>query len=155
MLKVVGVKESSPARIELGEYVLLNVEFDNERLPAAPFYWRTGDFLRSLVEVGINRRSGALAKVGLVVYGESALLSNEAEYWEYVSIVGIPLLNVDDWPADRYKDEPGYLAVAESNTCLLISFSPDKTVDSVCESDGVRFGVNSNRDLTWIAIRKP
>lgn len=154
MLKVVGVKEPSSAMIEFGEYVLLNVEFDNERLPTAPFYWRTGDFVGSLVEVGINRRSGAVAKIGLIAYGESELLSSAAEYWECVSIAGVPLLNVNDWSSDRYKDEPGHLAVAENDLCLLISFSLDKKVDSVYESCGVGFGVNSNCDLVWISIKK-
>ncbi|RON53981.1 hypothetical protein [Pseudomonas frederiksbergensis] len=154
MLKVVSVKEPSSTRIEFGEYVLLNVEFDNERLPPAPFYWRTGDFVGSLVEVGINRKSGAVAKVGLIAYGEPKSLFSESKYWGGVSIAGIPILNVDGWPIDRYKDEVGYFTVEESELCFVLLFSPDNAVQSVYESFGVRFGVNSNYDLVWIAVKK-
>ncbi|MCG6575932.1 hypothetical protein EGM97_14585 [Pseudomonas sp. AF32] len=154
MLKIVGVKEPSLAMVEFGEYVPLNVEFDSERIPAAPFYWRTGDFLNSLVEIGINRRSGAIAKLGLIVFDGSEPLFNGEKYLEGSSIDGLPILNVDDWPVDRYRDELGYVAVMENDYCLCILFSPDDIVEFVYESGKVRFGVNSSCDLVWIAIRK-
>ncbi|MCI0996542.1 hypothetical protein [Pseudomonas corrugata] len=154
MLKIIGIKEPSLARIEFGEYVPLNVEFDSERIPAAPFYWRVGDFLSSLVEVGINRRSGAIAKLELVVFDGVQTLFNEGKYLEVNSIPGLPIMNVDDWPVDRYRDESGYVAVMENDCCLCILFSFDDVVELVYESDEVRFGVDSNCDLAWIAIRK-
>ncbi|WLG46432.1 hypothetical protein [Pseudomonas sp. FP1740] len=154
MLRVVGVKEPSSVIVEFGQYVLLNVEFCKEQVPAAPFYWRVGNFVDSLVEIGLNRSSGAIAKVGLIAYGESDFLVSDEDYLKCVSVAGLPMFNIDGWPSDRYRDEVGFLSVAENEVCLVLQFSLDRVVSRVYDSCGVRFGVNLNDDLAWIAVSK-
>lgn len=154
MLKVIGSKEPSSATVEFGEYVPLTVEFNDERLPAAPFYWRIGNFVNSLVEIGINRQSGAVAKIGLVAYSESDLLSKSFDFLNVRCTAGLPVIDTDGWPNDRYKDEVDFFTVAENVSCVLLCFSPDRVASIVYSSDGVRFGVNINNDLIWIAVQK-
>ncbi|WP_147407017.1 hypothetical protein [Pseudomonas sp. 91RF] len=154
MLKVTGCKEGSLAEIQFGEYVIADVVFEGERHPAAPLYWRVGDFAESLLEIGINRVSGAVAKVCLVACGEREVLQDHRQYLAGSSISGIPVFDIAGWPDSRYKDEVGYLEVAESEAVLVMFFSSDKVVELVYEFSGVRFGVAFGGRLIWIAVDK-
>jgi hypothetical protein len=58
--KLVGCKDYT---LNIDEYVPLNIEFNS--MCSHPLYWRGGNGLTSLIEIGIDRVSGELKSITL------------------------------------------------------------------------------------------
>jgi hypothetical protein len=81
------------------------------------------------LEIGINRVSGAVAKVCLVACGERKVLQGHRRHLAGSSISGIPVFDIAGWPDSRYKDEVGYLEVAENEAVLVMFFLPRRSLN--------------------------
>ncbi|TXL61642.1 hypothetical protein FHP05_13205 [Cerasibacillus terrae] len=58
MLKIVEYKERQSANIEYDIYTPINIEFGTWNISKEPtIYWRTGDFKKSLIEIGLGKYS--------------------------------------------------------------------------------------------------
>ncbi|MES9717656.1 hypothetical protein [Bacillus safensis] len=56
MLKVTEYKDSQSINIEYDLYTPINIEFGSWNISKEPtIYWRTGDFKKSLIEIGIAK----------------------------------------------------------------------------------------------------
>ncbi len=61
-----------------------------------PNYWRTGDFKQSLVEIGVDKSTGAICKVAVVSLNK--LHNDAAEKADLDSIgLGLPCVKTDAW----------------------------------------------------------
>ncbi len=61
-MKMSSLRRCCPVDIESDGYVPVMARFRDE-FEAPPIYWRTGDFKKTLVEIGVDRNNGAICKI--------------------------------------------------------------------------------------------
>lgn len=68
MLKIESYKDVQEELIEYDLYIPINIKFGNQSDINAPiFYWRTGDFQESLIEVGIGKEEKEIRTITLTI----------------------------------------------------------------------------------------
>jgi len=81
--------------------VLVNVAIDGSR-SLTPLHWRGGDWTKPPLDIEVNPTNGAVQGLQVVLQDERVQrgpLESEPE-----RVVGIPVVELADWPEDRYKD---------------------------------------------------
>lgn len=68
-MEIESINPVVTVEIECDSYVPVIIRFDGYEGPISwvPKYWRTGDFKRSLIEIGMNPNSGAICKIVLTL----------------------------------------------------------------------------------------
>jgi hypothetical protein len=79
MLEVIGFHPVEDTALEIDEYVPLRFRCQDTFDPV-PLYWRTGDFHRQLIEIGLNPYSGAVCKITVTGLGEHSLAFRYVKY---------------------------------------------------------------------------
>lgn len=119
LLKIIGLKRDEKVVAEFGDYLPFKFDLtDGESCNCV--YWRLGNFKSSLIEIGVDRKSGVVASFSLVIFdcferGVPELSTSlRAE-------VGVPCFSVDCWHEEMLLDERAEVRVFyDSNKMMLI-----------------------------------
>ncbi|WP_078577826.1 hypothetical protein [Salipaludibacillus agaradhaerens] len=153
MLKVTKYKESESVNIEYDVYTPINIEFGNWNISKEPtIYWRTGDFKKSLIEIGVGKYTGNIRSITLT-------LSENVHHMETLDcnmknitlINGTPNFQIEEFNDKTYIDENGELNVYIGRDKVFISFSESETV-SVVQNDNVGFALDENNMVCGVIV---
>ncbi|MBG9791229.1 hypothetical protein ABD76_01220 [Paenibacillus dendritiformis] len=144
------VKEES---IEFDEYVPITVRWGaNERSFDKVLYWRTGDFKKSLFEMGISEQDGGLVSFTLTLIDSEKVKISENHEGVTSSIQGLPLFNKDTIFNDSvYFDDITDIKVEVSNNSFSILFDQLPIVSHI-QNGRVRFGLTEQKLLAKIEV---
>ncbi len=152
MLRFVGVAGVVPCRIEIDMYVAVDVVFGQwYGAPLPAIYWRRGDFIHSLMELGVAPRSGVIRSVTLTLPGHVSWDPACCPPSGAPDQAGVPVFDVAGWPESGFRDEPGQLDVCVSEDRIRMTFSP-MAVSQWVVCGRVRFGVNQDSDLAAVEV---
>ncbi|MFA3776294.1 hypothetical protein V2B35_15015 [Bacillus safensis] len=153
MLKVTGYTDSQSINIEYDLYTPINIEFGSWNISKEPtIYWRTGDFKKSLIEIGIGKYTGSLRSITLTLSENVHKMENlELDKKNINVIKGVPNFQVEEHNDKTYIDEKGKLDVYIGLDKVLISFSENDTV-SVLQNDTVGFALDKDEVVCGIII---
>lgn len=152
MLKVLEHKIKKPENIEFDVYTPLNIEFGSWNIAKEPtIYWRTGDFKKSLIEIGIGKYTGDIRSITLTLI-ENVCRKNDLKIKNLKVLEGMPTIKVDQFLNETYIDEKGEMKAYIGTNMLLILFSENQIV-SIVQNDHVGFGIDSKNLIGSIMVR--
>ncbi|MBW0259433.1 MULTISPECIES: hypothetical protein [Bacillus] len=153
MLKVTEYKDSQSINIEYDLYTPINIEFGSWNISKEPtIYWRTGDFKKSLIEIGIGKYTGSLRSITLTLSENVHKMENLKLDKKNINVIkGVPNFQVEEHNDKTYIDEKGKLDVYIGLDKVLISFSENDTV-SVLQNDTVGFALDKDEVVCGIII---
>lgn len=153
MLKVIEYKESQSVNIEYDVYTPINIEFGTWNISKEPtIYWRTGDFKKSLIEIGIGKHTGSIRSITLTLSENvQKVESLNLDMKNITLIKGTPNFQIEEYNDKTYVDENGKLNVYIGIDKLLISFSENDTV-SIVQNDNVGFSLDKNKMVCGIIV---
>ncbi|MEC1079517.1 hypothetical protein P9A91_16080 [Bacillus safensis] len=153
MLKVTEYKDSQSINIEYDLYTPINIEFGSWNISKEPtIYWRTGDFKKSLIEIGIGKYTGSLRSITLTLSENVHKMENLKLDKKNINVIkGVPNFQVEEHNDKTYIDEKGKLDVYIGLDKVLISFSENDTV-SVLQNDTVGFALDKDELVCGIII---
>lgn len=149
MLTIVGQEFCAQMDAEFGSYVPFKLRSQTD--DGSPhFYWRTGDFETSLLEVEINPADGQLIGASLLLPGRVSRNFPILNFPDQISD-GSPRVCVNNWPDDRFLDETGLLQVFVDLSRLLILLGNSVAIRSI-SAGNVTFGICASDSLVWILV---
>ncbi|MGG3386007.1 hypothetical protein GWJ21_14435 [Bacillus coagulans] len=153
MLKVIGYKEGQSTNIEYDVYTPINIEFGTWNISKEPtIYWRTGDFKKSLIEIGIGKYTGNIRSITLTLCENVYKTGNFNFNMKSITLnKGIPIFKVDELNNETYLDEKGQLNVFIGIDKIFISFSENEIV-SIVQNDNVGFAIDTNETICGIIV---
>ncbi|MGX9292764.1 hypothetical protein ACSLGF_16500 [Bacillus sp. A015] len=153
MLKVTEYKDSQPINIEYDLYTPINIEFGSWNISKEPtIYWRTGDFKKSLIEIGIGKYTGSLRSITLTLSENvHKMESLKFDLKDINMIKGAPNFQVEEYNDMTYIDEEGKLDVYIGIDKVLISFSENDAL-SILQNDTVGFALDKDEVVCGIII---
>lgn len=131
LLKIEKIHEEIKETIEIDQYIPIKIKWGKWDLCSEnTFYWRTGDFKKSLIEVGIASKSGLIRSVTLV---HSDYISFEQMENDLTNTVehGAPMFLINSVEEKTRLDEQGMLRVNYSSCTLGIILSSNPIVKKV------------------------
>lgn len=153
MLKVIEYKEGKSENIEYDVYTPINIEFGTWNISKEPtIYWRTGDFKKSLIEIGVGKYTGNIRSITLTLC-ENVYETEESNFdMKNVTLIkGMPNFDVEKFNNETYVDEKGKLNVYIGNDKVLILFS-DNEVVSILQNANVGFAIDTNEIVCGIIV---
>lgn len=153
MLKVTEYKESQSVNIEYDIYTPINIEFGTWNISKEPtIYWRTGDFKKSLIEIGIGKYTGNIRSITLTLSENVHKMESLGLDMKNITLIkGTPNFQVEEYYDKTYIDEKGELNVYIGIDSVLISFSENDTV-SIVQNDTVGFILDKNKIVCGIIV---
>ncbi|PDY34173.1 hypothetical protein COO17_27950 [Bacillus wiedmannii] len=153
MLKVKEYKKSQSINIEYDVYTPINIELGSWNISKEPtIYWRTGDFKKSLIEIGIGKYTGNIRSITLTLSENvHKMESLNLDMKNITLIKGVPSFHVEEYNDKTYIDENGELYVYIGIGTVLISFSKNDTV-SIVQNDNVGFALDRNKMICGIIV---
>lgn len=113
-------------------------------------YWRTGDFKKSLIEIGFAQKTGQIRSLTLTLC-ESVYKFQEWNIENIEPIKGVPVFSIDRQQNEMYIDEKGILNVYISDKTVYIEFSAHE-VESLIENNHVLFCLDSDDNFCGVII---
>lgn len=153
MLKVIDYKDSQPINIEYDLYTPINIEFGSWNISKEPtIYWRTGDFKKSLIEIGLGKYTGNIRSITLTLSENVHKMESLKLDMEDINMVkGVPSFQIEESNDNTYIDEKGKLDVYIGMDKVLISFSENDAV-SILQNDTVGFALDKEEVVCGIII---
>ena len=153
MLKVTEYKESKSINIEYDVYTPINIEFGTWNISKEPtIYWRTGDFKKSLIEIGVGKYTGDIRSIKLTLSENVHKIENSNLDMKNITLIkGIPNFQVEEYDDETYIDENSKLNVYIGIDKVLISFSENDTV-SIVQNDNVGFALDINKMVCGVIV---
>lgn len=153
MLKVIDYKDSQPINIEYDLYTPINIEFGSWNISKEPtIYWRTGDFKKSLIEIGLGKYTGNIRSITLTLSENVHKMESLKLDMEDINMVkGVPSFQIEESNDNTYIDEKGKLDVYIGKDRVLISFSENDAV-SILQNDTVGFVLDKEEVVCGILI---
>lgn len=153
MLKVIDYKDSQPINIEYDLYTPINIEFGSWNISKEPtIYWRTGDFKKSLIEIGLGKYTGNIRSITLTLSENVHKMESLKLDMEDINMVkGVPSFQIEESNDNTYIDEKGKLDVYIGKDRVLISFSENVAV-SILQNDTVGFVLDKEEVVCGIII---
>jgi hypothetical protein len=151
LLKVAATEEATRPRIAVGEYVPLAVEWDCG--PHLPLYWRPGDHVRSLVEVGLHPGTGAICSIRVVLPGEDVeILDEGVPAVDLAATSGRPLFETDRWRGLRFLDVHLLFTLILRRDSVTLRFAPPGLHSSDLASGDVRFHLSGEGTVVGLSV---
>lgn len=151
MLRIVGCQDCGKTEIEFGDY--LPFKFWNHAQSNEPkLYWRTGDFKSTLLEIEIDCVASQIIGVSLLLPGKVSRNFPKLNLSNAIRTDGYPIVDTNEWPGDRIKDEPNALLVFVDSSRLLITLSDSVATTKTISADDATFGVDANDSIVWILV---
>lgn len=151
MLKTLECRDKKPMKVEFDVYTPINIEFGNWDISEdKTAYWRTGDFKKSLIEIGFSQKTGEIRSITLTLC-ESVYKSKEWNIENIEPIKGVPVLSVDRQQNETYIDEKGILNVYITDKTVYIQFSAHE-IESLIENNHVLFCLDCDDNICGVII---
>ena len=153
MLKVAEYKESQSVNIEYDIYTPINIEFGTWNISKEPtIYWRTGDFKKSLIEIGIGKYTGNIRSITLTLSENVHKMENLNLDMKNITLInGIPNFQVEKYVDKTYIDEKSKLNVYIGIDKVFILFSENDTV-SIVQNDNVGFALDKDKMVCGVLV---
>ncbi|MEH7642407.1 hypothetical protein V7198_11955 [Bacillus pumilus] len=153
MLKVIEYKDSQPINIEYDLYTPINIEFGSWNISKEPtIYWRTGDFKKSLIEIGLGKYTGNIRSITLTLSENvHKMESLKLDMEDIIMVKGVPSFQIEESNDNTYIDEKGKLDVYIGRDKVFISFSENDAV-SILQNDTVVFSLDKEEVVCGIII---
>lgn len=130
--------------------VLINVEIEGSN-SLAPLHWRTGDWTKPPLDIEVNPSDGAVQAIQVVLQDENVPLG--ALRAGHEGAVGIPLVDVEGWPDDRYRDVRCSVELARATTGeLIVTFGELGSTSHAGLPGSLVFGWDGSGHLCEIVI---
>lgn len=160
MLQITSYSCEVESDVELDEYIPLKFQALLD-LMSAPLYWRTGDFHKTLIEIGLVNTNdmsqlpgGLVYKITLVSLDPKCLVSDIIfEIPEVGTTNSLPICNILNWPENRFKDEPGPVKVYVGKNEIQIAFTEKADIINIYTNGSTRFGADGNGNLVLLSFR--
>ena len=154
-MQVDSIAPVESASIEFDGYVPVVIRVNGE-FEWPPRYWRTGDFEKSLVEVGVDPNSGALCKV--TVTSVDGLSNQPISPIGMVDSVpnGLPRAVLATWPDGQTRvDEQHELTASLVGNRLTVAFGEfDQPMTNSVRCDRVIFLIDESNTLRGIELHE-
>ncbi len=151
MLNVTKVSNSVSEKIEVDQYIPIKIVWGKYNIfSEETLYWRTGDFKKSLIEIGIASRSGVIRSL-TVVHSDKINFNKDKINWPELVSDGTPMFNVQSWPHNGRKDEDGLLELCCNGNTLDIIFSKEMITHKIV-SGRICFGLNVDANLCVVSV---
>ncbi|AVQ47144.1 hypothetical protein [Clostridium botulinum] len=152
MLKVLKCKEKEVVKFQFDIYVPINIKFGSWDISEdQTIYWRTGDFKKSLIEIGIGEKTGDIHSITLIL-AENVYKLNNFDNGNSNIIEGMPKIKLDNLVNKTYNDKKGDINVYVDRDNIYILFSKNE-VSSFIKNYNVEFGLDNDGMINMIIIR--
>lgn len=150
MLKIESYKDVQEELIEYDLYIPINIKFGNQSDINAPiFYWRTGDFQESLIEIGIGKEEKEIRTITLTICNN--VYERERDDISFLrTVAGVPIVAIECLENNMCVDYEGILKFCYDEDGISILFSESKPVLCI-KNKSVNFLVDI--DNNWIGLR--
>lgn len=139
---------STPPQIQTDYYIPLKVRIPRES-GEVPSYWRTGDFLHSLVEAGLDPKSGRLVTVTVTLVHAEHTPEAPTAPAPRPGEPGYPILDLARVHG-HFTDDPGPVLLHLGPDFVWLSFSQDTPHVRELRCDGLRFLIGA--DDAWLGL---
>ncbi|MGG2111887.1 hypothetical protein ABFY60_15415 [Lysinibacillus pakistanensis] len=151
MLQVIQYEERQTVNIEFDLYIPINIEIGTWNISKEPtLYWRTGDFKKSLIEIGVGKYTGKIRSITLTLC-ENVYNTENLNFKDINFIEGLPIFQIEESIDKTYIDEKGKLNIYIGNDKVLILFSENEII-SIAQNDNVGFAIDNNKMVCGIII---
>ncbi|CAM4301679.1 hypothetical protein SESI111939_22800 [Serratia silvae] len=159
MIMLKNIVECDSQTLEMDEYVPFTIEFGSK--PLQLIYWRGGDGTLSLIEIGLNMKSGAIHSVSLVSINPMDVSETKEQYTKSLpEKIGLPIFDITDWNvndtseySNRFQDEfCSGISLAIGSNFLVVSFKNAEGPVQYVRDDQVRFGFSQKGELSTLEI---
>lgn len=152
MLRIIGSTEVEICTVQVTDYLPISVRCA-EVASLTPLYWRTGDFKKSLLEIGLNQNTGAICKVTVTLIGN--YLKETVEDFPEASILQgcLPICDITGWPGDRFKDELFAFTTLIGEDSVSIWVAPEEPLSTIYEFGQIRFATDREGYLRLIQFK--
>jgi hypothetical protein len=138
------------------EYIPLSVLFESEEL-SSPIYWRAGDGKYSLVEIGLNRKTGAIYSITLTSIPSENVCSGRVLIAEEEWVKGLPSFDTTEWVEGQYDsdfmdDFSIDISLSIGEDSLSLNFKNSGAVKSFIRNYNVCFGMSNDGKLLSIIL---
>jgi hypothetical protein len=115
-------------------------------------YWRTGDFKKSLIEVGVDPSNGAICKItvtSLAGIGSHAFQMADLSATQ----AGLPCISLEDWAGSSRKDVEQPVEATLIGNRLVLQFGPQRgQLTTAIRNGRVVFQIDQSRIISGIEI---
>lgn len=161
MLKFKEEVDCLASSVDFDEYVPFTAEFESDSL-SPPLYWRVGDGKSSLMEIGLNKDSGAVHSITLTSIKAENVRKDNKDYASSASEKdGLPIFDLSEWRNGNCSDEFASNFIDEFNVDLELTLGQDFISVSIVggmepvyciKNNSVIFGIDVEGALTNIDI---
>lgn len=153
MLKVTDFEVTEPVNIEYDVYTPINIEFGTWNISKEPtLYWRTGNFKKSIIEIGLWKYTGSIRSITLTLSEDVSMVESLILERKNINVIkGKPKFYIEDYSDMTYVDEKGSLKVLIGIDNVLISLS-ENVPESVIQNDNVGFVLDKNKIICGIMV---
>lgn len=150
MLKIESYKDVQEEHIEYDLYIPINIQFGNQSGIDDPiFYWRTGDFQKSLIEIGIGKEEKEIRTITLTICNN--VYERERDDISFLrTVAGVPIVAIECFENNMCVDYEGILKFCYDEDGISILFSESKPVLCI-KNKSVNFLVDIENN--WIGLR--
>jgi hypothetical protein len=145
----------SEESIEIDEYIATNVEWLASKKALDPtYYWRTGDFKKSLFELGVSGNSGRVLSFTLTSVNRLHVTVEDYSEIKSPIVEGLPIFRINDKFTDGFLDEVNEFRVLVNSNRLRICFFDTEPTQVVTQmkSGRIRFGLTNQKALAMVEI---
>ena len=131
-------------------YIPINIKFGKQSDIDDPiFYWRTGDFQESLIEIGIGKEKKEIRTITLTICN-NVYERERDDISLFRTVAGVPIVAIECFENNMYVDYEGILKFYYEEDGISILFSESKPVLCI-KNKSVNFLVDI--DNNWIGLR--
>jgi len=152
LIKIYDNREVQKISIECDLYIPIDIKFGNwDNVLEPTVYWRTGDFQKSIIEVGIGKYSQKIRSITLV--GCDKVFESKKSHRRFQDVTsGCPIVSICNLSDNSYIDEEGAVEVHFKGNDVYILFSGTEAT-SCMENESVEFLLDLNSNWVGICIK--
>lgn len=151
MLKLINITDECEVTKEFDDYVPFNVEWKhNQSKYRHPLiFWRSGDIMKSLVEIGLDSISGMVRSLTLVLSSENSIINEIFTIGEVTS--GRPVFDISTFN-EHYFDYIQSFSVIVMLNSVIINFSDKEVIRNIGNKGDIVFSFDKKNELQRIII---
>lgn len=159
MLKVLNSISVQDYSLVIDDYVPFKFR-SFETQTSVPYYWRVGDFKKSLIEVGLNPQTGAIGSITVTCYEGSTRteITWQSEHLGIEASDGLPVCDIHAWShteqnAGRFIDETNPFETVVGQDFVSFLLMPKKKATRLYVVGQLCIGVDENGCVCELAFR--
>ncbi len=150
-MRILSLRDPCPVTIESDGYVPVMARFQGA-FEFPPLYWRTGDFRRTLVEIGVEKSSGAICKVTVTLV-DGLRSGCESEIDVMALREGISCADIALFGTNTRVDVEHEVVASLEDSQLIVRFGDGvPAIPESCRSGNVSFLVSAESELCGVAF---